>query len=108
MIAAIMGQVAAYRAQHLKVEDALTTITLDRPARANPLTFDSYAEMAAILPPDRPGTRKRVALSPPLARGRARVWPGASATAYTRRRTCKSRRPQSRRGSQTAPPLRMP
>lgn len=51
MITAITGPLAAYRAQHLKleVEGAVATITLDRPERKNPLTFDSYAEMAAIL-----------------------------------------------------------
>lgn len=51
MITAIAGPLAAYRAQHLKlsVEGAVATITLDRPERKNPLTFDSYAEMTAIL-----------------------------------------------------------
>jgi enoyl-CoA hydratase/carnithine racemase len=51
MITAITGPLAAYRAQHLKleVEGAVATITLDRPERKNPLTFDSYAEMAAVL-----------------------------------------------------------
>ncbi|WP_237215546.1 enoyl-CoA hydratase family protein [Falsiroseomonas oryziterrae] len=51
MITAISGPLAAYRAQHLKleVEGAVATLTLDRPERKNPLTFDSYAEMAAIL-----------------------------------------------------------
>jgi enoyl-CoA hydratase/carnithine racemase len=51
MITAISGPLAAYRAQHLKlaVAGAVATLTLDRPERKNPLTFDSYAEMAAIL-----------------------------------------------------------
>ena len=51
MITAIAGPLATYRAQHLKleVEGAVATITLDRPERKNPLTFDSYAEMAAVL-----------------------------------------------------------
>jgi enoyl-CoA hydratase/carnithine racemase len=51
MITAISGPLSAYRAQHLKleVEGAVATLTLDRPERKNPLTFDSYAEMAAIL-----------------------------------------------------------
>jgi enoyl-CoA hydratase/carnithine racemase len=51
LITAITGPLAAYRAQHLKleVEGAVATITLDRPERKNPLTFDSYAEMAAVL-----------------------------------------------------------
>jgi len=51
MITAITGPLSAYRAQHLKleVEGAVATLTLDRPERKNPLTFDSYAEMAAIL-----------------------------------------------------------
>lgn len=51
MITAIAGPLSAYRAQHLKltVEGAVATITLDRPERKNPLTFDSYAEMTSIL-----------------------------------------------------------
>jgi enoyl-CoA hydratase/carnithine racemase len=38
---------AGYRAQHFKYQarDAVATITLDRPERKNPLTFDSYAEL---------------------------------------------------------------
>jgi enoyl-CoA hydratase/carnithine racemase len=51
MITAITGPLAAYRAQHLKleIEGAVATLTLNRPERKNPLTFESYAEMAAIL-----------------------------------------------------------
>ena len=51
MITAITGPLAAYRAQHLKieVEGAVATLTLNRPERKNPLTFESYAELAAIL-----------------------------------------------------------
>jgi len=51
MITAIQGPLAAYAAQHLRLEVAggVATLTLDRPERKNPLTFDSYAEMAAIL-----------------------------------------------------------
>jgi enoyl-CoA hydratase/carnithine racemase len=51
MITAIAGKLAEYRAQHLKLDiaGAVATLTLDRPERKNPLTFDSYAEMAAIL-----------------------------------------------------------
>ena len=47
----IAGKLADYRAQHLKLDitGAVATLTLDRPERKNPLTFDSYAEMAAIL-----------------------------------------------------------
>ncbi|QIB64518.1 enoyl-CoA hydratase family protein [Kineobactrum salinum] len=38
---------AAYQAQHFlwAVEDGVATITLNRPERKNPLTFDSYAEL---------------------------------------------------------------
>jgi enoyl-CoA hydratase/carnithine racemase len=38
---------AAYRATHFawSCEDGLATITLNRPGRKNPLTFDSYAEL---------------------------------------------------------------
>ena len=38
---------AGYRAQHFtwKVEDRIGRITLNRPERKNPLTFDSYAEL---------------------------------------------------------------
>jgi len=38
---------AAYEARHFKykVKDGVAAITLDRPERKNPLTFDSYAEL---------------------------------------------------------------
>jgi len=38
---------AGYRAEHFQYEavDGVATITLDRPERKNPLTFDSYAEL---------------------------------------------------------------
>ena len=38
---------AEYRAQHVRLEVAgpVAAITLDRPERKNPLTFDSYAEL---------------------------------------------------------------
>jgi enoyl-CoA hydratase/carnithine racemase len=51
MITAISGPLSDYRAQHLKltIDGPVATLTLDRPERKNPLTFDSYAEMAAIL-----------------------------------------------------------
>ncbi len=42
---------AAYHATHFRwaVADRVGTITLDRPERKNPLTFESYAELAALL-----------------------------------------------------------
>ncbi len=51
MITAISGPLAQYRAQHLRLEvvGAVATLILDRPERKNPLTFDSYAELTAIL-----------------------------------------------------------
>jgi enoyl-CoA hydratase/carnithine racemase len=51
VITAISGPLADYRAQHLKLEvaGAVATLTLNRPERKNPLTFESYGEMAAIL-----------------------------------------------------------
>lgn len=51
MITAISGPLASYAAQHLRldIEGGVATLTLNRPERKNPLTFDSYAEMAAIL-----------------------------------------------------------
>jgi enoyl-CoA hydratase/carnithine racemase len=51
MITAISGPLAEYRAHHLKldVQGAVATLTLNRPERKNPLTFESYSEMAAIL-----------------------------------------------------------
>ena len=51
MITAISGPLSAYAAQHLRltIEGPVATLTLNRPERKNPLTFDSYAEMAAIL-----------------------------------------------------------
>ena len=41
---------SAYQAQHVlwSVEGKVATITLNRPERKNPLTFDSYAELVAI------------------------------------------------------------
>jgi enoyl-CoA hydratase/carnithine racemase len=51
MITAIAAPLAAHAAQHLRltIEGGVATITLDRPERKNPLTFESYAEFAAIL-----------------------------------------------------------
>ena len=41
---------ASYKAQHVKlvVEGKLATLTLNRPDRKNPLTFQSYAEITGI------------------------------------------------------------
>jgi enoyl-CoA hydratase/carnithine racemase len=41
---------AGYRAAHLRLEvaDGIATLTLDRPERKNPLTFESYAELLHI------------------------------------------------------------
>jgi enoyl-CoA hydratase/carnithine racemase len=41
---------AVYRAQHVRlaVDGKVGTITLDRPDKKNPLTFDSYAELANL------------------------------------------------------------
>src|SRR3954470_21779927 len=38
---------AAYRAEHFlwEVKDGVATLTLNRPERKNPLTFDSYGEL---------------------------------------------------------------
>ncbi|MEJ5988628.1 enoyl-CoA hydratase family protein [Ramlibacter sp. PS3R-8] len=40
-------QLAGYRAEHFlwQVQDGVGTVTLSRPERKNPLTFDSYAEL---------------------------------------------------------------
>jgi len=40
-------QLAGYQAEHFlwQVQDSVATITLNRPERKNPLTFDSYAEL---------------------------------------------------------------
>lgn len=42
-----IGDAATYRARHLRweVADGIGTITLNRPERKNPLTFESYAEL---------------------------------------------------------------
>jgi enoyl-CoA hydratase/carnithine racemase len=41
------GELGAYRSRHFgyAVDDRVATITLDRPERKNPLTFESYAEL---------------------------------------------------------------
>lgn len=51
MITAIAGPLADYTAQHLRlsIDAGVATLMLDRPERKNPLTFESYAEMVAIL-----------------------------------------------------------
>ena len=38
---------AAYSARHFRwqAQDGVATLTLDRPERKNPLTFESYAEL---------------------------------------------------------------
>ena len=45
-----VAPLAAYAARHVRltVADAVATITLDRPERKNPLTFESYAELVDI------------------------------------------------------------
>ncbi|MGO4125061.1 enoyl-CoA hydratase family protein [Inquilinus sp. YAF38] len=47
---AVASPLATYRAQHVlwSVEGKVATITLNRPERKNPLTFDSYAELVAL------------------------------------------------------------
>jgi len=44
------GSLAGYPAQHFlfEVKEGVATLTLDRPERKNPLTFDSYAELRAL------------------------------------------------------------
>jgi len=43
-------ELARYRSRHFRYEvaDTIATITLDRPERKNPLTFDSYAELREL------------------------------------------------------------
>jgi enoyl-CoA hydratase/carnithine racemase len=45
-----MIPLAEYAAQHVRLEVAgpVATLTLDRPERKNPLTFESYAELGAL------------------------------------------------------------
>lgn len=47
LVAGNRQQLAGYRAQHFlwEVADGVATITLNRPERKNPLTFESYAEL---------------------------------------------------------------
>src|SRR5688572_12294643 len=47
LVAGNRKQLAGYAARHFRweVRDAVATITLNRPERKNPLTFDSYAEL---------------------------------------------------------------
>lgn len=48
--ASLAPPLARYRARHFKfaVEGKIATVTLNRPERKNPLTFDSYAELGAL------------------------------------------------------------
>jgi enoyl-CoA hydratase/carnithine racemase len=45
-----MNELAGYNARHLRlaVEGKVATLTLDRPEKKNPLTFESYAELVGI------------------------------------------------------------
>ena len=47
---AVAPPLGQYRAEHvlMRVEDGVATLTLNRPERKNPLTFDSYAELVGI------------------------------------------------------------
>ena len=47
---AVPPPLAAYRAEHVRLDvaDRVATLTLNRPERKNPLTFDSYAELGGI------------------------------------------------------------
>ena len=47
LVAGNRKQLAGYRAEHFlwQVKEGVATVTLDRPERKNPLTFDSYAEL---------------------------------------------------------------
>jgi enoyl-CoA hydratase/carnithine racemase len=49
-IPAIAAPLSAYRAAHVRlaVEGGVATLTLDRPEKKNPLTFQSYAELVAL------------------------------------------------------------
>jgi len=46
----VAAPISAYAAQHVRmaVAGAVATMTLDRPERKNPLTFESYAELTGI------------------------------------------------------------
>jgi enoyl-CoA hydratase/carnithine racemase len=50
MNSAVTAPLARYAARHVRlaVEGRVATITLDRPEKKNPLTFDSYAELAEL------------------------------------------------------------
>jgi enoyl-CoA hydratase/carnithine racemase len=50
MNGAAIASLAGYAARHVRlaVEGKVATITLDRPEKKNPLTFDSYAELADL------------------------------------------------------------
>ena len=62
---------AVYKARHIRlaVDGKVATITLDRPDKKNPLTFDSYAELADLF---RAGAKEK-AVSPVATRSVARV-----------------------------------
>src|SRR5215207_2322320 len=48
---AVTLPLASYQARHLRlaVDGKVAIITLDRPAKKNPLTFDSYAELVDLM-----------------------------------------------------------
>ena len=72
------SRASGYRSRHFgyAVDDSVATITLDRPERKNPLTFESYAELRdlframvsasdvkAIVVTGRAATSRRAAMS---------------------------------------------
>ncbi len=58
-----------YKARHVRfaVDGKVATLTLDRPDKKNPLTFDSYAEIVDLFRAARRTSRSRPSSSPARA-----------------------------------------
>ena len=90
---------AGHRAEHFdwSVEDRVGTVTLNRPERKNPLTFESYAELRDLFEALRYADDVRAVVAEVLSRcGLDRGSPVAGLTALFRRFEAEAAREESR------------